>query len=117
MISVIEHLGLPTYGQVAVPDGDRRALAECWSLLRPGSILVATFPAGRPKVTSWYRQYPPTLVRRLFAGWDYTVRYWGFVDGRYVEIGADEVLGHDYRDRFDGFAGAGAVAGVVARRA
>ncbi len=117
MISVIEHLGLPTYGQRAVPDGDRRALAECWSLLRPRGALVATFPVGRPKVTSWYRQYPPSLVERLFAGWDYDIRYWGFVDNEYVEIAADDVLDHDYRDRFDGSGGAGAVAGVVARRA
>jgi SAM-dependent methyltransferase len=116
MISVMEHLGLPTYGQSAMPHGDRRALAECWSLLRPRGILVATFPAGWPKVTSWYRQYSPARIERLFAGWDYDVRYWGISSDQYVEIAADDVLDHDYRDRLDGSGGAGAVAGVIARR-
>jgi hypothetical protein len=109
LLSVLEHLGLPTYGQKPFPYGDYRALGECGPLLRSGGRLVATVPAGRPKLVSWYRQYSPEMIDRLFSGWSHDVSYWGFVDDAYVEIPRHSVTKYDYRDL-----GAGALAGIVA---
>lgn len=116
MVSVLEHLGLPTYGQPPLRNGDVRALAECWRLLKGGGRLIATFPAGRPRVLSWYRQYSPKMIAALFAGWIHDVRYWGYTQDGYVEITEDDASAYSYRDRFDGSGGAGALAGVVAVR-
>jgi SAM-dependent methyltransferase len=116
LLSVLEHLGLPTYAQDHVACGDQRGLAECWRLLRPGGVLLATVPAGRPKVTSWYRQYSPEMLHRLFAGWEYEIDYWALIDGRFVGTSPEDVLAHDYRDRFDAFGGAEAMAAITARR-
>lgn len=114
LISVLEHLGLPTYGQPAIRGGDRRALAECARLLKEGGFLLATVPAGRSKVTSWYRQYSPKQIEGLFSGWSFSAEYFGQVGGAYVPIGANDVDAFDYRDRCDGTGGASAVALITA---
>jgi 2-polyprenyl-3-methyl-5-hydroxy-6-metoxy-1,4-benzoquinol methylase len=56
-ISTIEHVGLGHYGDPAVPDGDRVALAHLWEKVRPGGRLIVTVPAGRPSVQRGYRVY------------------------------------------------------------
>lgn len=117
MVSVVEHIGLPCYGQAPITDGDQFAIAECWSLLKPGGRLIVTVPAGQDKVVSWYRQYSPARLRRLFQGWRAEFSYWAF-DGRvYVPISEDEVEQYDYREYYNVGLGAGAVAGIVAYRA
>src|SRR5215213_1358084 len=40
VISVIEHIGLPCYGQEPFPRGDARALAEIRELLKPGAPAI-----------------------------------------------------------------------------
>ena len=116
MLSTLEHIGLPCYGQRAVLGGDELALAECWLLLRPRCPLIATVPVGQEKLTSWYRQYSPARLKQLFKGWDYEIRYWGFIGNSYVPIHEDRVELFDYRDRFDGTGGADAFAGIIAYR-
>jgi SAM-dependent methyltransferase len=116
VLSVLEHIGLPCYGLAPFPNGSERVLAECWSLLKPGGRVIVTVPAGQPKVTSWYRQYSPKMLERLFAGWRYEIRYWGANDRGFAPIQGSEVEEYDYRDRFDGTGRAGAVAGIVAYR-
>jgi hypothetical protein len=113
-ISVIEHIGLPCYEQEPFAHGDARALAEMRELLRPGAPAIVTVPAGQSKLMTWYRQYSPADLRRLFAGWRTEIRYWGFAGGEYRPIPEDEVERHDYRDRLDDHLGAGALAAVVA---
>lgn len=114
MLSVLEHLGLPCYEQEPLPRGDEIALAEVRALLKPGAPAIFTVPAGQSKIVSWYRQYAPADLHRLFATWDYRVAYWGF-DGRaYRPVPEREVEAYDYRDRHDLEAGAGAMAAIVA---
>ncbi len=113
MISVLEHIGLPCYGQAPFPDGDQLALAEVWELLKPGAPLIATVPAGCLKVASWYRQYNPKRLRQLFRGWRVEICYWGFDGARYALISGDDVEQYDY---FDYPLRAGAVAGIVAHK-
>ena len=38
--SSLEHSGLGRYGDALDPDGDRKALAQAWCMLRPGGLLV-----------------------------------------------------------------------------
>jgi hypothetical protein len=117
-VSVLEHVGLPCYGQEPFPRGDERALEELPELVRPGAPAIVTVPAGASKLATWYRQYSPFDLRRLFAAWRCEIRYWGYQGGSqgglYCRIPESEVEQYDYRDRHDALAGAGAVACVVA---
>ena len=114
VVSVIEHIGLPCYEQEPFPRGDALALAEIRELLKPGAPVLLTVPAGQSKLMTWYRQYSPADLRRLFRGWRHEIRYWGFDESVYHPIPEDEVELHDFRDRLDDRIGAGAVAGIVA---
>lgn len=117
VLSVLEHIGLPCYGQQPFSDGDRLALAEIWALLKPGCPVIVTVPAGQSKVVSWYRQYNPVTLHTLFRGWRTTFHYWGFNGARYHPITENEVEQFDYRDQpYHVGAGAGALAGIVAYR-
>lgn len=114
LLSTVEHIGLPCYGQMPFPEGDQLAIAECWSLLKPGGSLVVTVPVGQAKVASWYRQYNPAALQQLFRGWRTAVTYWGFDGHRYLPIDEARVEQYDYRDSPYIGAGAGAFAGIVA---
>ena len=116
LISVLEHVGLPCYGQAGFARGDALALAEIAALLAPHGRAILTVPAGQSKLASWYRQYSPADLRRLFVGWQARIRYWGFDGVGYRPIAERDVERYDYRDRHDEHAGAGAVAGIVAAR-
>lgn len=116
LISVVEHIGLPCYGQRPFPLGDRLTLAEIWALLKPGCPLIATVPVGQSKIVSWYRQYTPATLHSLFKGWQVEISYWGFNDERYQMITEQDVDNYDYRDYNRVGAGAGAFAGIVAYR-
>jgi SAM-dependent methyltransferase len=114
VVSVIEHIGLPCYEQEPFARGDERALAEIRELLKPGAPAILTVPAGQSKLMTWYRQYSPADLQRLFAGWRAEIQYWGFDGKAYHPIREDEVESHDYRDRLDEHLGAGAMAAIVA---
>jgi len=116
VISVLEHIGLPCYEQEPFPRGDALALAEVWDLLKPGAPAIVTVPAGQSKLVSWYRQYSPADLHRLFADWRHEIHYWGFDGAIYKPIPEEAVEDHDYRDRHDAGAGAGAMAAVMAWR-
>lgn len=113
-VSVIEYIGLPCYEQEPFPQGDELALAEVGELLRPGAPALFTVPAGQSKLVTWYRQYSPADLRRLFVGWRTEIRYWGFDGSAYRPIAESDVERYDYRDRHDSAAGAGAMAAIVA---
>jgi len=113
-ISVLEHIGLPSYDQDAFPDGDRLALAEVWRLLKPGCPAIISVPAGQSKIASWYRQYSTGALHQLFRGWRAEFTYWGFDGVRYQPIPETDVEEYDYRDY--PYVGAGALAGIVAYR-
>ena len=118
LLSVLEHIGLPCYGQPPFADGDQLALAEVWRLVKPGGPVVVTVPAGQSKVVSWYRQYHPSTLHWLFGGWQTQITYWGFDGKSYQTISEAEVERYDYRDCPCVLgAGAGALAGIVALRA
>jgi SAM-dependent methyltransferase len=65
-VSTIEHVGLSRYGDAADSDGDRRAVAALWLLVRPGGHLLATVPAGRPSEQRGYRIYDEARLRAVF---------------------------------------------------
>lgn len=116
-LSVIEHIGLPCYGQRAFSQGDRLALVEAWRLLKPGCPVIVTVPVGMAKTASWYRQYTPALLHDLFSDWRHTISYWVFRDNQYVLADEADAMRQDYRDQpFKPGAGAGALAGIVAYR-
>jgi len=114
LVSVLEHIGLPCYEQEPFPRGDEIALAEVRELLAPDAPALLTVPAGQTKVVTWYRQYSPADLHRLFAGWRHEISYWGFDGREYRPIPEDAVEHYDYRDRHDPKAGAGAMAAVKA---
>ena len=116
MLSVLEHIGLPCYGQAPFPNGDQLALAEAWSLLKPSCPVIVTVPVGQSKVVTWHRQYSPTTLHQLFKGWRTEISYWGFDSTRYLPISESEVERHDYRDYPFVGAGSGALAGIIAYR-
>jgi SAM-dependent methyltransferase len=116
LVSVLEHVGLPCYGQEPFPGGDARALEEIWELLRPGAPALLTVPAGPSRVTTWYRQYGPSDLHRLLADWRHEIRYWGFDGSEYRPVAEEDVERYDYRDRHDDRAGAGALAAIRAWR-
>lgn len=115
LLSTIEHIGLPTYGQYPFAHGDRLTLAEVAQLLTPNGYTVVTVPVGISKITSWYRQYSPTDLRTLLKHWDAQISYWGFDGSAYIPIEESEVETYTYRYGWTDVQGAGAVAGVVAR--
>lgn len=114
VLSTLEHVGLPHYGQAPFSLGDQLALAEIWRLLKPGGRAIITVPVGQSKIMGWYRQYDPQHLRALLAGWNLQVCYWGYNQAAFVPISEREVEAFDYRDTMDGTARAGAVAGVIA---
>lgn len=115
ILSTLEHIGLPCYGQRPFLSGDHLAVAEVRRLLKRNGIAICTVPAGQSKIASWYRQYSPTDLHRLFSGWQVEMSFWGY-DGRsYHPISESEVIDYDYRDRYGDEAGAGALAGIIAR--
>jgi Caenorhabditis protein of unknown function, DUF268 len=115
MLSTIEHVGLPCYGQRPFPMGDRLALAAVRPLLKPSGRLLMTVPVGRGTTATWYREYSVPHLRSLLQGWESHIEYWGFDGAGYAPIPEAEVGSHEYRDRSDEQSGAGAVAGIVAR--
>lgn len=116
LLSVLEHIGLPCYGEVPFEHGDRLAVSELWDVLKPGGRAIITVPTGKSKVTSWYRQYTPRALHRLFEGWRTEMSYWGYDGANYVSIAEADVEHYDYRDTPYIGAGAGAFAGIVAYR-
>lgn len=111
VLSTLEHIGLPHYDQQGLENSDVLALSEIRRLLKPSGSTIITLPAGRSKLTLWYRQYSPEDIKQLFAQWQYTVDYWGFRGGAYQKIDESEVTSFDY----DYAHGSGAVACIVAR--
>lgn len=63
---------------------------------------------------TWYRQYGAIDLHRLFHGWRYQIRCWGFDGGAYQPIPEERLAQYDYRDRLDDQLGAGAMAAIVA---
>jgi hypothetical protein len=122
ILSTIEHIGLPHYGQQPFADGDKLTLAEAWHLLKADGLLIVTVPVGKSKTASWYRQYAPRDLADLFVNWRTEITYWGYSGEKYVEVREEDVEQYDYREldgvRFaNGSAndfGAGAVAGILA---
>jgi len=70
-LSAIEHVGLGHYGDPKDPDGDTKALANCWRWLKPGGWLyfdVPYAPLGYAVIGTSHRQYDDdALVNRLMA--------------------------------------------------
>lgn len=69
VLSTIEHLGLPVYGQTRVEeDADLRAMERIRSLLRPGGLLIMTSPFGMSHVEPTQRVYSQQNLSRLLEG-------------------------------------------------
>lgn len=124
LISALEHIGLPFYDQQPFELGDELAIAEVRDLLKPSGYALISVPAGVSKLTSWYRQYSPSDLKKLFRRWRVEISYWGYRDKRYEAISEAEVENYDYREvngaRYNANLpvdyGAGALACIIAYR-
>jgi|SRR3990172_70515 len=65
-ISVIEHLGLGSYGDQVVQDADKKGVEILWGLLKKGGRLMASVPAGRPVIQRGYRVYNEKKIKETF---------------------------------------------------
>jgi len=73
VVSTIEHIGLPVYGQVGFDvDGDVKAVEELRRILKPGGYLIITAPfAGREfRIVPGERQYDIERLRLLERGFE-----------------------------------------------
>lgn len=91
-LSAIEHIGLGHYGDPKDPDGDTKALANCWRWLKPGGWLyfdVPYDPTGYRVLNTECRIYDDKAVwdrlwrcpleqAKASAQWRYT----GYVDSK-----------------------------------
>jgi len=70
VVSTIEHIGLPVYGQVGFDiDGDVKAIEELRRILKPGGYLIITTPfAGRE-----FRIVPGERLKLLKRGFEVIV--------------------------------------------
>ena len=67
--SNFEHDGLGRYGDPLDPDGDRKAVKEMWSMLRPGGHLILALPVGADCVAFYgNRRYGPLRLGWLLQG-------------------------------------------------
>jgi 2-polyprenyl-3-methyl-5-hydroxy-6-metoxy-1,4-benzoquinol methylase len=69
LLSTLEHLGLPVYGQTRLQkDADKRAMTRVRRLLRPGGLLVLTAPFGPSHTGETQRTYAAVDLARLLKG-------------------------------------------------
>jgi SAM-dependent methyltransferase len=67
-LSTIEHVGLGRYGDPLDPQGDLTMTANLRRLLRPGGIMLLSFPVGRGTVVyNMHRIYSPHRRGLLFG--------------------------------------------------
>jgi len=98
-VSTIEHLGLGRYKDAQLQEGDKLGVERLWQLVRPGGRLMATVPAGRPRVQRGYRTYDEARLRDVFP--QMTTTSWFSKDGRFgtwSPSSADAVAELAYRE-------------------
>lgn len=67
-LSTIEHIGLGRYGDPIDPWGDLKLAANLRRLVRPGGLLLLSFPVGRGAVVyNMHRIYSPQRRAALFG--------------------------------------------------
>jgi SAM-dependent methyltransferase len=71
-ISTIEHVGLPSYGLSAFPEGDKKSLVEIHRCLKPNGLLYITLPFGVKRIT-WLRIYDSQSLIDLLKNFDILV--------------------------------------------
>ncbi len=76
VVSTIEHIGLPVYGQVGFDvDGDVKTIEELRRILKPGGYLIITTPfAGKEfRIVPGERQYNIERLKLLKRGFEVIV--------------------------------------------
>ena len=69
--SSFQHAGLGRYGDPLDSFGDVRAMAEAWSILAPGGLLLLSVPVGNDcLVFNAYRVYGRRRLPLLLYGWE-----------------------------------------------
>jgi SAM-dependent methyltransferase len=68
LISVLEHMGLGSYGDARGVD-DRAFLASVARLVRADGTVLVTVPFGKASECSWYRVYDASRLLRLIGGY------------------------------------------------
>ena len=67
-VSVIEHVGLGSYGEDAEPDALGPVIDRLTNLLNPGGRLLVTVPVGHSYVDEFLRIFDPREFLSLFSG-------------------------------------------------
>jgi len=65
-VSTIEHLGLGSYGDVAMEDADAKGVSALWALVKPGGRMIMTVPVGRAAIHPGFRVYDRARIERVF---------------------------------------------------
>ena len=93
-ISVIEHFGIGSYGDVMIEDADRRAVKKIAKLLALHGQLLVSVPFGKRMTTSRYRVYDLGQLLVLFSGFQWLdAAYFQRVKGRWMPSTAEELAG------------------------
>lgn len=92
LISVLEHMGLGSYGD-AKGVGDREFFSAVAKLVRPGGKVWVTVPFGVAADCGWYRVYDGKALSELFEGFSVEERLFGRRTGPFAwEMCEEETL-------------------------
>lgn len=92
LASTLEHLGLGGYGDLVLPEGDRRVVAQVSKWLRRGGQLLVTVPFGKPEVTKKHRIYDIDRLKYLFSNFKWVQqRFFERVEGAWVQSSAEKL--------------------------
>lgn len=92
LVSALEHFGLGGYGDLVLPEADRRAVAQVSKWLRRGGQLLVTVPFGKPEVTKKHRIYDIGRLKYLFSDFKWVQqRFFERVEGAWVQSSAEKL--------------------------
>jgi len=87
-VSTIEHVGLGSYGDPKIPDGDRLAFKETMRVSKPSAPIIVTVPFAEKHRINWQRRYDEFSLGELIGGSHILVEeFFAYVKkGRYAKV-------------------------------
>lgn len=71
-LSVIEHIGLGTYGDKIDEDALIQILDKIYELLNYGGLFIFTIPVGKSSINNFERSFTPDEVDKIFEKYNYS---------------------------------------------